>query len=159
VWSPEKIGAGAAALEPPRGGAQWRAVTAGFAPRSGFGNNQIVAVRISSWFLRPSLMGALFAELRLAWRLMREPRVPTFAKAVPVLAALYVLSPVDVIPDILPVLGQVDDLGILILSVKLFLRICPRAITEFHAGAMTAGRRFTPMAPTDTVIDATYRRD
>jgi uncharacterized membrane protein YkvA (DUF1232 family) len=118
-----------------------------------------VAVRLSSWFVRPSLMGALFAELRLAWRLMREPRVPRLAKAVPMLALLYVLSPVDFIPDILPVLGQIDDLGILIMSAKLFLRLCPPAATAFHAAAITSGRRYAPMAPTDVVIEATYRRD
>jgi len=61
-------------------------------------------------------MGTVFAELRLAWRLMREPRVALVAKALPVLAALYVVSPLDFIPDVLPVLGQMDDLGILILS-------------------------------------------
>jgi len=104
-------------------------------------------------------MGALFAELRLAWRLVREPRVPPFAKAVPALALLYVASPLDFIPDILPVLGQVDDLGILIMSVKLFLRLCPPAATAFHTAAMTSGRRYAPMAPADVVIEATYRRD
>ena len=122
-------------------------------------NNRIVAVRLSSWFVRPSAMGALFAELRLAWRLMREPRVTRFAKAVPLLALVYVLSPVDFIPDILPVLGQMDDLGILILSAKLFLRLCPPAATTFHSAAITSGRRYAPMAPADMVIDATYRRD
>ena len=118
-----------------------------------------MAVRLSSWFVRPSLMGTLFAELRLAWRLMREPRVPLVAEVLPVLAVLYVLSPLDFIPDILPVLGQVDDIGILILSVKLFLRMCPPATASFHANAITSGRRFTPMNPTDVVIDATYRRE
>jgi uncharacterized membrane protein YkvA (DUF1232 family) len=118
-----------------------------------------VAVRLSSWFVRPSLMGTLFAEVRLAWRLMREPRVPLVAKALPFLAALYVVSPLDFIPDVLPVLGQMDDLGILVLSLKLFLRMCPSAAASFHAEAITSGRRFTPMTPTDIVIDATYRRE
>jgi uncharacterized membrane protein YkvA (DUF1232 family) len=116
-------------------------------------------VRLSSWFVRPSVMGTVFAELRLAWRLMREPRVPLVAKALPVLAALYVVSPLDFIPDVLPVLGQMDDLGILILSVKLFLRMSPPAAASFHAEAITSGRRFTPMNPADVVIDATYRRE
>ena len=118
-----------------------------------------MAVRLSSWFVRPSLMGTLFAELRLAWRLMREPRVPLVAKVLPVLAVLYVLSPLDFIPDVLPVLGQLDDLGILILSVKLFLRLCPSAASSFHIEAITSGRRFAPMRPADVVIDATYRRE
>ena len=116
-------------------------------------------MRMSSWFVRPSLMGALFAELRLAWRLMREPRVSLVAKALPALAVLYVLSPLDFIPDVLPVVGQLDDLGILILSLKLFLRVCPSAASSYHADAITSGRRFTPMNPADVVIDATYRRD
>lgn len=104
-------------------------------------------------------MASLFADLRLAWRLMREPRVAWVAKAVPALAALYVVSPLDFVPDILPVIGQVDDLGILILSVKLFLRLVPAAIKAFHADAITSGRRFAPMAPTDVVIEASYRRE
>ena len=118
-----------------------------------------MAVRLSSWWMRPSLIGTLFAELRLAWRLLREPRVAFYAKAVPALAALYVISPLDVIPDILPVLGQVDDLGIIILSVKLFLRFCPASIKDFHARAIASGRAFEPMTPADLVIDATYRKE
>jgi len=118
-----------------------------------------MAVRLSSWFMRPSLMGALFADLRLAWRLMREPRVPAIAKAIPALAALYVVSPLDFVPDMLPVLGQLDDLGILILSVKVFLRLCPQAPAAFHTAAIASGRPYAPMNPPDVVIDATYRRD
>jgi uncharacterized membrane protein YkvA (DUF1232 family) len=159
--SPSEIGAPGTWLElvPWRGRAQSCASAAVFAQLSGFRNNRYVASRLSSLFVRPSLMGALFGELRLAWRLMREPRVPAAAKAVPVLAMLYVVSPLDFIPDVLPVLGQIDDLGILILSVKAFLRLCPPAVAAFHTTALTSGRRYAPMAPTDVVIDATYRRD
>jgi uncharacterized membrane protein YkvA (DUF1232 family) len=118
-----------------------------------------MAVRLSSWWMRPSVVGTLFSELRLAWRLMREPRVPVVAKALPVLAVLYVLSPLDFIPDVVPVLGQLDDLGILILSLKLFLRLCPSSIAAFHSGAIASGRAFAPMSPADVVIDATYRKE
>ena len=118
-----------------------------------------MAVRLSSWFMRPSLMGALFSDVRLAWRLMREPRVTAVAKAIPALAALYVVSPLDFVPDMLPVLGQLDDLGILILSVKLFLRLCPQAPAAFHTAAIASGRPYAPMNPADVVIDATYRKD
>jgi uncharacterized membrane protein YkvA (DUF1232 family) len=118
-----------------------------------------MAVRLSSWWMRPSLMGALFADLRLAWRLMREPRVPAVVKAIPALAALYVVSPLDFVPDVLPVLGQIDDLGILILSLKAFLRLCPKAQAAFHTDAIASGRPYAPMNPADVVIEATYRRD
>jgi uncharacterized membrane protein YkvA (DUF1232 family) len=104
-------------------------------------------------------MGALFTELRLAWRLMKEPRVSGAVKTLPALALLYVLSPFDVVPDLVPFLGQVDDLGILLLSLKAFLKLCPRAAHSHHAAAIGAGRRYAPMTPSDDVIEATYRRD
>jgi len=104
-------------------------------------------------------MGALFAEVRLAWRLMKEPRVSVALKALPALALLYVVSPFDFVPDIIPFLGQVDDLGILLLSLKAFLRLCPQAAHSHHAAAITAGRRYAPMTPSEVVIEATYRRD
>jgi hypothetical protein len=44
-------------------------------------------------------------------------------------------------------------------SVKLFLRLCPAPIAAFHGDAIASGRRFTPMAPADVVIDATYRKE
>lgn len=104
-------------------------------------------------------MAALFAELRLAWRLLKEPRVPWYFKALPALAVGYVLSPFDFVPDIMPFLGQIDDLGILVLGLKAFLKVCPSAAHSHHAAAIAAGRRYAPMAPSDIVIDATYRRD
>jgi uncharacterized membrane protein YkvA (DUF1232 family) len=118
-----------------------------------------MSVRPSSWFVRPGVVGGLFADLRLAWRLLREPRVPFLVKMLPALAMFYVISPLDFIPDVLPVVGQIDDLGILILSMKAFLRLCPTAATAFHQGALAAGKGYAPMAPTDVVIDASYRRD
>lgn len=104
-------------------------------------------------------MGELFAELRLAWRLMREPRVSMAIKAIPLLALLYVVSPIDVIPDFLPVIGQIDDIGLLLVAVKLFLKFCPSSAASFHTAAIADGRRYTPMAPTDVVIDAKYTRE
>lgn len=47
---------------------------------------------------------------KLLWRLARDPRVPWQAKAVAAGAVTYVVSPIDVIPDVIPVLGQFDDL-------------------------------------------------
>ena len=118
-----------------------------------------MAVRLSSWFLRPAQMTALFSELRLAWRLLKEPRVPMFVKAVPALALAYVLSPIDFVPDVLPFLGQLDDIGILVVALKAFLKVCPSQPHSHHAAAITSGRRYAPMAPSDVVIDATYHRD
>ena len=74
--------------------------------------------------------------MRLAVRLMREPGVPLVTKALPVLTAFYVISPLDLVPDFVPVLGQLDDLGIILIALEAFLRLCPAAAVAFHRRAM-----------------------
>src|SRR5690349_10090916 len=54
---------------------------------------------------RLSLARALYRRVRLAFRLCREPRVPLLLKLLPLVAAGYVVSPLDLIPDVIPVLG------------------------------------------------------
>ena len=48
-------------------------------------------------------------ELSLVWAMLRDTRTPTTAKLVAVVAVLYVVSPVDFVPDMLPILGWLDD--------------------------------------------------
>ena len=64
-------------------------------------------------------------QLRLGWRLLRDERVSALKFALPALLALYLVSPVDVIPDILLGPGQMDDLGIVIAGVLLIARVIP----------------------------------
>jgi len=75
-------------------------------------------------------------------------------KAVPLLALLYVISPVDFVPDFIPGLGQLDDLGIVLAALELFVRLCPGSAHTYHREAITQRRRYSPMTPTDDVIDA-----
>jgi uncharacterized membrane protein YkvA (DUF1232 family) len=100
----------------------------------------------------------LVSHARLTIRLLREPRVPLLTKAVPLLAALYLVSPLDVVPDFLPLLGQIDDLTLILIALAAFLRLCPWATVAFHPGAIAEGRRYAPMSSTDDVIDAEWRR-
>jgi uncharacterized membrane protein YkvA (DUF1232 family) len=55
----------------------------------------------------------------------RDPRVPWYAKAVVALVAGYALSPIDLIPDFIPVLGYLDDLLLLPLGIALAIRLIP----------------------------------
>ena len=64
--------------------------------------------------------------------------------------------PVDFLPDVLPVLGQVDDLGLIVIASAVFLRLCPRDAVTHHRAAIAERRRYAPMAPTDTIIDAEW---
>jgi len=105
---------------------------------------------------RPGLLWTLLSHLRLATRLVREPRVPAALKLVPVLVGLYVLSPVDLVPDLLPVLGQLDDLAVVAAGLELFVRICPPAAVVFHREAIAGRRRYSPMAVEDDAIDTTW---
>jgi|SRR5665213_3214589 len=58
----------------------------------------------------------------------RDPRVPWYAKAVAVVVAGYALSPIDLIPDFVPVLGYLDDVILLPLGIMLVVRMIPPEI-------------------------------
>src|SRR6516164_9422576 len=114
--------------------------------------------RIASWLARPALLRTLLSHLRLALRLTREPRVPKLAKALPLLAVIYVVVPVDFVPDVLPVVGQLDDLGVLLAALEVFLRLCPTDAVAYHRSALNQKRRYSPMPRTGEVIDAEWRQ-
>ena len=65
---------------------------------------------------------------RLYVRLFRDPRVPRWTKAVLVLTVLYWISPIDLVPAFIPILGQLDDLGVVLGGLWLFVRLCPRDV-------------------------------
>ena len=115
--------------------------------------------RLTSWIGRTGLLRTLVSHARLAVRLVRDPRVPAIAKALPVAALLYVVSPLDLIPDVLPVLGQLDDISFLIVALEGFLKICPAAVVAYHRDAIAHRQPFSPMAPAADVIDAEWRRE
>jgi uncharacterized membrane protein YkvA (DUF1232 family) len=62
----------------------------------------------------------------------RDPRVPWYAKALAVAIAAYALSPIDMIPDFIPVLGYLDDLIIIPAGVALVVRLIPPEIMAQH---------------------------
>jgi uncharacterized membrane protein YkvA (DUF1232 family) len=117
-----------------------------------------MAARVMSWLSRPSLLRTLVSHVRLTIRLLREPRVPLFFKALPVVAAAYVISPLDFVPDVLPILGQIDDLGVMLVALETFIRLCPMGAVAFHRAAVEQGRRYGPMPLAGDVIDAEFRR-
>jgi uncharacterized membrane protein YkvA (DUF1232 family) len=68
----------------------------------------------------------------LYWRLLRDRRVSIWPKALLVLSVLYVVSPIDIIPDVIPFFGEVDDLVLLIVVCRLFMYMCPREVVQEH---------------------------
>ena len=105
---------------------------------------------------RLSLLGELLRHLRLAWRLWTDPRVPAWLKAlVPVMVGLYILFPSDLLPDFIPLLGQLDDLVILLLAVKAFIELCPTHLVREHEAAMSSPS--SQAGRTEDYIEGSYR--
>ncbi len=112
--------------------------------------------RLLSWLARPSLLRSLLARVRLAARLVREPRVPLACKLLPAAALAYVVFPLDLAPDFVPVLGQLDDAGLLLIALEAFLHVSPGDAVEYHRRAIAEGRKYSPMPPGGDFIDAQW---
>lgn len=70
------------------------------------------------------------------WIAARDPRVPWYAKVVAATTAAYALSPIDLIPDFIPVIGYLDDLVIVPLGIAVTVRLIPAGLMqEFRAQA------------------------
>lgn len=80
------------------------------------------------------MMRRMPSYARLIWALARDPRVPTQQKLVLGAIAGYLVFPIDIIPDFIPVIGQLDDLGVLIFGLDFFIRNAPKEVVEEHMG-------------------------
>lgn len=81
-------------------------------------------------------------DIHAVYLTARDPRVPWYAKALAAVVAAYALSPIDLIPDFVPVLGYLDDLLLLPLGILLVIRLTPPGIMAEHRTA--AGRAKHP---------------
>jgi uncharacterized membrane protein YkvA (DUF1232 family) len=78
--------------------------------------------------------------VKLFSRLVKDSRVDLRPKLVLAGVLAYLILPTDLIPDFLPVLGQVDDLVVIFLGLKLFIRLCPKDVVQEHVRSIAAGR-------------------
>lgn len=85
------------------------------------------------------------------WIVARDPRTPTIAKIVAAAVAAYALSPIDLIPDFVPVLGYLDDVIIVPLGIQLAVSLIPSALmVEYRAEASRRAER--PSSSVGTVF-------
>jgi uncharacterized membrane protein YkvA (DUF1232 family) len=85
--------------------------------------------------LARDLASVLPACVTTARRLRRDPRVPRRARIAVVIAGLWVLSPIDLIPEFLPVVGPLDDVVVVALALRYAARQVPREVlVEAWAG-------------------------
>lgn len=79
---------------------------------------------------------ALKRDVKALWIAARDPRVPWHAKAVAGAVTAYAISPIDLIPDFIPILGQLDDLIIVPAGLWLAIRLIPPPLmAEFRERA------------------------
>jgi uncharacterized membrane protein YkvA (DUF1232 family) len=77
---------------------------------------------------------------RVIWGMLRDRRTPLYLKVLLGAALAYLVTPLDLIPDALPLIGQADDLTVLLLVLDLFLANAPREVREEHWERARTGR-------------------
>jgi uncharacterized membrane protein YkvA (DUF1232 family) len=95
--------------------------------------------------------------LRLVWRLLFDARVSFFPKLIIPAAIVYIVSPIDLIPDVILGLGQMDDVAVAFLAIRLFIELCPAAIVEEHRAAIAAESGRTNKPPAEDVVEGSFR--
>lgn len=76
---------------------------------------------------------------RMVWGILRDPRTPIGLKALLAAALAYVVLPVDLVPDVLPIIGQADDLTVLLLVLDLFVQNAPPEVRAEHVARARNG--------------------
>ena len=95
----------------------------------------LLARRLPPGILK-ELAGILPACVILVRRLRKDPRVPRSAKVVIVLAGLWLLSPIDLVPEFLPVIGPLDDVIVVALALRyVSRRVPPEVLREAWPGS------------------------
>ena len=84
------------------------------------------------------ILASIIKNARLVWRLLRDPDVPAWLKTIPPATLLYLLFPIDFLPDPILGLGQLDDIAIILLGVKLFIELCPQEVVRHHLREMSS---------------------
>ena len=85
-----------------------------------------------------SMFRELLQQVKLAYNLLLDPRVHPLTKLIPVVAVAYLILPTDVVPDFVPVLGQLDDIAIVLLGLRMFFEFAPPGVVEEHLKRLVA---------------------
>ena len=80
------------------------------------------------WKRLGMLWALVRSDARLLWAALQHPLSPRWLKPAVALMVLYVVSPMDLIPDVVPLLGVVDDLVLVPLAIRFVLRRLPPAV-------------------------------
>lgn len=101
--------------------------------------------RIKTW------ARAIKRDVHALWLAARDPRTPWYAKALAMGVAAYALSPIDLIPDFIPVLGYLDDIILVPLGIMLAVRLMPPEVMAEHR-ATAASAQSKPVSRVGAAI-------
>lgn len=79
-------------------------------------------------------------DVHALWLAARDPRTPWYARAFALAVAAYALSPIDLIPDFVPVLGYLDEVILLPPAILLAIRLVPPEVMEEHRATAAAAQ-------------------
>lgn len=80
----------------------------------------------------PGFWREVWQQVRLVYYLLRDPEVPFYLKLIPFVAVVYLVWPIDLFADLVPVLGQLDDITALIVTSKVFVELVPPHLVSRH---------------------------
>jgi len=89
----------------------------------------------------------LISSIRLVWKLLTDSRVPFWIRIALPLALIYVISPIDILPDFIPVMGRVDDIIAIVAGIMILLKLAPKKVVNQHK------------KDNQTIIDGEYREE
>src|SRR5690606_27910695 len=116
-------------------GSEWAAAGCGNPDRGGLCGRNIGMAERQIDTKDPELVARLWNNIVLSLRLMLDHRVSGRAKLIPLLALLYMISPIDFLPEIaFGPLGAVDDMGVLLLALQLFINSAPKDVLRAYRG-------------------------
>lgn len=91
---------------------------------------------ITGKFKDVGFLREVWQQIRLVFYLIRDSEVPIYLKLVPFVGILYTLFPIDLVADFVPVLGQLDDLTILLIGAKVFIEMAPPQVVARYMAQM-----------------------
>lgn len=97
---------------------------------------------VGGWRAAGRLVQKAPQQLALFQRLLMDTRVPAVAKAALVAGVVYAVSPLDFIPDWIPGLGQLDDIGVALMAINFFLGQTPASVLAEHRQALGLSDEF-----------------
>ena len=84
----------------------------------------------------PGFWREMWQQIRLVYYLLRDPEVPFYLKLLPFTAVVYLIFPFDLLTDFAPVIGQLDDITILLVGTKIFIELAPPHVVARHMEAI-----------------------